>query len=109
VAELPRTNNDLEQAFGSQRYHGRRARGRRGASPSLVLRGSAKLIAGLATRGREVAAAELAGVDRQSWVRLRAELGERRQRRAERSRCRRDRQAYLVDLENKLNQSRLRT
>ena len=50
MAELPRTNNDLEQAFGSHRYHERRATGRKGASPSLVLRGSAKLVAGLATR-----------------------------------------------------------
>ena len=34
--DLPRTNNDLEQAFGSHRYHERRASGRKGASPSLV-------------------------------------------------------------------------
>ena len=39
VAELPRTNNDLEQAFGKHRYHERRATGRKGASPALVLRG----------------------------------------------------------------------
>jgi hypothetical protein len=109
VAGLPRTNNDLEQAFGSHRYHERRASGRKGASPSLVLRGSAKLIAGLASRDREVGAAELADADRPSWARLRAELEERRQRRADRSRFRRDPQAYLDNLENKLNQSRLRT
>src|SRR5262249_31707299 len=36
-AELPRTNNDLEQAFGSHRYHERRASGRRRASPGLVV------------------------------------------------------------------------
>jgi hypothetical protein len=40
---------------------------------------------------------------------LRAELEERRQRRADRGRFRRDPQAYLDDLESKLNQSRLRT
>jgi hypothetical protein len=95
VAGLPRTNNDLEHAFGSHRYHERRASGRKGASPSLVLRGSAKLIAGLASRGREVEAAELANADRQAWARLRAELEERRQRRAARSRFRRDPRAYL--------------
>jgi hypothetical protein len=109
VAELPRTNNDLEQAFGSHRYHERRASGRKGASPSLVLRGSAKLIAGLASRSREVGADELADADRKAWARLRAELEERRQRRADRSRFRRQPQAHLNDLENKLNQSRLRT
>ncbi len=31
VAGVPRTNNDLERAFGSHRYHKRRATGRKGA------------------------------------------------------------------------------
>jgi hypothetical protein len=104
---LPRTNNDLERAFGSHRYHERRATGRKGASPSLVLRGSAKLVAGLATRRREVSAAELAGADRVEWERMRAELEVRRDRRVERRRFRQDPEAYLQDLENKLIQSRL--
>lgn len=107
VAELPRTNNDLEQAFGSHRYHERRATGRKGASPALVLRGSARLVAGLATRSREFTAADLAGADRAAWKRLRAELEERRERRAERWRFRRDPDGYLKALENKLIQSRL--
>jgi hypothetical protein len=107
TADLPRTNNDLEQAFGSYRYHERRASGRKGAAPSLVLRGSAKLIAGLATRTCEVSPADLAGADREKWKRFRAELEERRQRRVDRRRFRREPTAYLKDLENKLNQSRL--
>lgn len=105
--DRPRTNNDLEQAFGSHRYHERRASGRKGASPSLVVRGSAKLIAGLATRSREVSAADLAGADREQWHQLRAELEERQQRRVERRRFRRDPESYLKDLENRLSQSRL--
>jgi hypothetical protein len=104
---LPRTNNDLERAFGSHRYHERRATGRKGASPALVLRGSANLVAGLATRNREVTAADLAGADRVEWERLRAELEGRRERRVERRRFRQDPDAYLQDLENKLLQSRL--
>ena len=104
---LPRTNNDLEQAFGSHRYHERRATGRKGASPALVLRGAAKLVAGLATRSREVTVADLAGADRAAWKRLRAELEERRERRAERWRFRRDPDGYLKALENKLIQTRL--
>ena len=104
---LPRTNNDPERAFGSHRYHERRATGRTGASPSLVLRGAAKLVAGLATRQREVTAADLAGADRVAWKRLRAELETRRERRVERRRFRRDPDGYLKDLENKLIQSRL--
>jgi hypothetical protein len=104
---LPRTNNDLERAFGSHRYHERRATGRKGASPALVLRGSARLVAGLATRTREVTAAELAGADRVAWRRLRAELETRRERRVERRRFRRDPHAYLKNLEGQLHQLRL--
>ena len=109
TAELPRTNNDLEQAFGSHRYHERRATGRKGASPALVLRGAAKLVAGLATRHQEVTAADLAGADRAAWKQLRSELEERRQRRVERRQFRRDPDKYLKTLENKLIQSRLPT
>lgn len=106
---LPRTNNDLEQAFGTHRYHERRATGRKGASPGLVLRGSARLVAGLATRRQKVTAADLAGADLGAWKRLRAELEERRQRRVERRQFRRDPDEYLKALENKLNQPRLPT
>ena len=105
--DLPRTNNDLEQAFGSHRYHERRASGRKGASPSLVLRGAAKLIAGLATRSREVGAADLAAADPVRWQQLRTELEERRHRRVERRHFRSNSDSYLKDLENKLIQSRL--
>jgi hypothetical protein len=100
---LPRTNDDLEQAFGSHRYHERRATGRKGASPALVLRGSTRLVAGLATRAREVTAADLASADLGAWKELRAELEERRQRRVDRRRFRRNPDGYLNDLENKLD------
>ena len=104
---LPRTNNDLEHAFGSHRYHERRATGRKGASPALALRGAAKLVAGLATRQRDVTASDLAGADRVAWKQLRSELETRRERRAERRRFRREPDGYLKALENKLIQSRL--
>jgi hypothetical protein len=107
TAGVPRTNNDLEQAFGSHRHHERRATGRKGASPSLVLRGAAKLVAGLATRRREVTVADLAGADRAKWKQLRAELETRRERRVERRQFRRDPDGYLKALENKLIQSGL--
>jgi hypothetical protein len=106
---LPRTNNDLEQAFGSHRYHERRSSGRKGASPSLVLRGSAKLVAGLATRKRPVDAEQLATANQEKWQLLRAELDKRRQRRTDRRRFRKDPKTYLKGLEDKFNQSRLRT
>src|SRR2546428_11721631 len=48
--ELPRTNNDLEQVFGSVRHHERRATGRKGASPGGVVRGAVRLIAAVGPR-----------------------------------------------------------
>lgn len=107
TADLPRTNNDLEQAFGRHRYHERRATGRRGASASLVLRGSVRLVASLATRSQTRTAEELATADRDAWQAVRQELEDRRERRVERRRFRRDPKAYLEALENKLIQSRM--
>jgi hypothetical protein len=40
VADLPRTNNDLEPLVGSARHHERRATGRKTAAPAAVLRGT---------------------------------------------------------------------
>ncbi len=107
TADLPRTNNDLERAFGSHRYHERRASGRRGASPALVLRGSVRRVAALATRQRAVGASDLAAAGRFRWQELRQELEERRLRRVERWHFRRDPEGYLKALENRLNQSGL--
>jgi hypothetical protein len=107
TAGVPRTNNDLEQLFGSQRYHERRASGRKAGSPALVLRGSARLVAAVATRQRAFTAEDLAGADRAEWKRLRQELDERRHRRTQRRRFRRDPQGYLRQLEDQLIQSGL--
>jgi hypothetical protein len=67
VEGVPRTNNDLEQFFGSCRHHERRATGRKGASPGLVLRGSVRLLAGAATRLRSRCGAELQPRDPARW------------------------------------------
>jgi hypothetical protein len=107
VADLPRTNNDLEQFFGSHRYHERRASGRKGAAPALVLRGAARVLAAAATRQRRYTAAELAGADPARREELRRQLEARRQRRVMRRRFRRDPQAYLRQLEEQLLQSTL--
>jgi hypothetical protein len=105
VADLPQTNNDLEQFFGSHRYHERRCSGRKGASPGLVLRGQARLLAAAATRRRAFSVGELAQVDRSRWEELRRQLESRRQRRVQRRRFRRDPKAYLQALEEQLLQS----
>ena len=107
VTDLPRTNNDLEHLFGSHRYHERRASGRKGASPCLVLRGQARLLAAAATRQRAFTVAELACADRGRREELRRQLEARRQRRVQRRRFRRDPQAYLQVLEEQLLQSTL--
>jgi len=105
--DVPRTNNDLEQLFGSHRYHERRASGRKGGSPGTVLRGSVRLAAALATRTGEVTALDLAVADRDAWQRVRAGLEVRRQRRVERTRFRRNPKQYLKALEDRLIQSGL--
>jgi len=102
VAGLPRTNNDLEQVFGSFRYHERRASGRKVASPALVVRGSARLIAAVATRQQSFSAADLAQCDLPAWRSVQASLDERRQSRVCQRRFRHDSQAFLADLEAKL-------
>ena len=103
VADLPRTNNDLEQTFGAHRYHERRASGRKVASPGLVVRGSVRLPAALATRLRgEVRAEDLEPSDRNAWRQLRAGLERRQEIRRQGRRFRRDPTAYLQELEDSL-------
>jgi hypothetical protein len=102
VAGLPRTNNDLEQFFGSYRYHERRCSGRKVASPGTVVRGSVRLVAAAATRARAVEPADLAPADLDAWRALRASLERRRAVRTLGRRFRRDPDAYLRSLEDVL-------
>lgn len=50
IEGLPRTNNDLEHAFGVLRHHQRRCTGRKVAPSSLVIRGSVQLASAMATQ-----------------------------------------------------------
>ena len=102
VSDLPRTNNDLEQFFGAFRYHERRATGRRVAAPSVVVRGSARLVAAAVTRQRPFSATDLAAYDWQAWRTLRARLDDRQQARVNQRRFRADPRGYLADLEYRL-------
>ncbi len=99
VPDLPRTNNALEQLFGSTRHHERRCTGRKVASPGLVLRGSVRVVAGLGTRQRCFQGTELAPADLDTWRTLRAGLEQRRHTRTLRQRFRRGPTAYLLALE----------
>jgi hypothetical protein len=109
VAALPRTNNDLEQLFGSHRHHERRCSGRKAASPGLVVRGSVRLVAGLMTRLAEATAEELAPATVFAWRELRSELGYREAARVQQRRFRRDPATYLKNLESLARQSGLPT
>ncbi len=103
VADLPRTDNDLEQLFGAHRYHERRSSGRKVASPGLVVRGSVRLPAAVATRLRgEVRGEDLMPSDLEAWRKLRTGLERRQAVRAQGRRFRRDPAAYLQELENAL-------
>ena len=102
VPDLPRTNNDLEHLFGSTRHHERRCTGRKVASPSLVLRGSVRVVAGLGSRTHCPSGPELAPANLQDWQTLRQDLEQRRSARVQRCRFRRNPQAYLQDLEDLL-------
>ncbi len=103
VADLPRTDNDLEQSFGSHRYHERRCSGRKVASPGLVVRGSVRLPAAVATRLRgEVRGEDLMPSDLEAWRKLLARLERRQEVRAQGRRFRRDPAVYLRELEDAL-------
>ncbi|HZY90148.1 MAG TPA: ISNCY family transposase [Gemmataceae bacterium] len=97
--DLPRTNNDLEHLFGSHRYHERRASGRKRASPGLVVMGSVRVVAGLATRLRPDEGLQLPSGYVARWQETRAELAKRREARRQQRRFRRNPVTYLQKLE----------
>ncbi len=102
VEGLPRTNNDLEQFFGSYRYHERRASGRKVACPGTVVRGSVRLVAAASTRLRAIKVADLVPSDVAAWRELRQSLEQRQATRALGRRFRRNPQVYLRSLEQSL-------
>ena len=99
VADLPRTNNDLEQYFGAARHLERRATGRKSASPALVVRGAVRVVAAVATRLQPLTAAELQPADLPAWQALRRQVEARHATRRAQARFRRDPQTYLARLE----------
>lgn len=109
VPNLPRTNNDLEQSFGRVRCHERRATGRRGALPGLVVHGMVRVQAILATHLQTFTAHDLAPHDLQQWRDIRAQVNFRQECRRKQTRFRRDPASYLADLEDKLIKEGLRS
>jgi len=100
--DLPRTNNELEQYFGSARYHERRATGRKCASPGLVVRGAVRVVASVASRLHCFNDADLRLTDATRWRTLRKELNARHEARRKQHRFRKSPESYLAVLEEKL-------
>jgi hypothetical protein len=103
-SDLPRTNNALEQQFGSYRWHERRITGRKMASPAMVQRGQVRILASTATRARHFSAKDLSACDHHAWTQLRAQLDAHREKQKQRTRFRRNPQAFLTQLEQQLVQ-----
>lgn len=101
-ADLPRTNNALEQQFGSYRHHERRCSGRKVCSGTTVLRGRVRLVAALSTPEHAFEGADLRPRCLAAWRSLRQDLKSRHRERAQQRRFRKDPQAYLADLEQRI-------
>ncbi|MFK7604397.1 hypothetical protein ACI3L1_19630 [Deinococcus sp. SM5_A1] len=99
VPGLPRTNNALEQYFGSAKRYERRISGQKSASPGLVIRGQVRLVAAAATRNNVITPQDLQPIDVEDWQVLRRKLETRHESRRLQSRFRRAPQACLAQLE----------
>ena len=102
IPGLPRTNNALEQFFGSVRYHQRRASGRIHASAATVVRGSVRALAATASRLQLFGEYELRHPHLGRWRDLRRSLDLRHEARRQQGRFRKDPAAYLAALEARL-------
>lgn len=104
VVGLPRTNHELEQCFGVARFHERRATGRRGAIPGVVVRGSVRVMAAVVTPPLLFSVEDLRPKDDQRWRDLRRQLQQREESRRQQWRFRKDPATYLAAIEARLLQ-----
>ncbi len=102
VEGLPRTNNDLEHCFGVARVHERRATGRRGAIPGVVVRGSVRVITAVVATEQSFSAEDLRPSNYLRWRELRIHLQQCEETRRRQFRFRKDPAAYLAALEAQL-------
>ena len=102
VEGLPRTNNDLEHAFGVLRHHQRRCTARKVAPSSLVIRGTVQLASAIASTLHSFTSQDFAQVCVQTWQQLHSDLRQHQLTRIEQLRFRRHPQAYLTTLEKLL-------
>ena len=107
IPGIPRTNNILEQFFGSARYHQRRTNGRIHATAATVVRGSVRVLASTASRLHPFGEYELRHPNLDRWRDLRQSLELRQEARRQQGRFRKDPVAYLASLETLLLKSSL--
>src|SRR5258706_13863459 len=86
VPDLPRTNNELERCFGAVRYHERRATGRRGAIPGVVVRGAVRVLTALVCRAHPPTADDPPPADYSPWRPVRQQMASLEERRGPHSR-----------------------
>ena len=84
------------------RVHERRATGRRGAIPGVVVRGSVRLITAVVSKQQSFSAEELRPSDYQRWRDLRAHVQQCEETRRQQFRFRKNPLAYLAALEAQL-------
>jgi hypothetical protein len=104
VEGLPRTNNELEHCFGVAWVHERRATGRRGAIPGVVVRGSVRVMAAVTSTQQLFSVEELRPRDYQRWRDLRRQVQQREETRRQQWRFRKNPAAYLAEIEARLLQ-----
>jgi hypothetical protein len=104
IAGLPRPNNDLEHCFGVARVHERRATGRRGAIPGVVVRGSVRVMAAVTSTTQVFSVEELRPRNYPRWRELRRQLQQREETRRHQWRFRKNPAAYLAEVEARLLQ-----
>jgi hypothetical protein len=102
VAGLPRTDNDLEHLFGKLRHQERRTTGRKVATPSLIIRGSVRVLSAVVSWLRPLTPLQLGQVDPVRWQEERRRLGKLRQARVLQQRFRQHPEPYLAALEARL-------
>lgn len=99
--DIPRASDDLEHLFGSHRDYERRASGGKQGSPGLVVRGSVRVVASLATRLCPEEGLNLPTGYADDWRRLHADLDKRRESRRKQHRFRHDPASYLNEAEER--------
>jgi hypothetical protein len=86
------------------RVHERRATGRRGAIPGVVVRGSVRVMAAVTSQQQIFSVEDLRPRDYQRWRELRRQLHQREEARRQQWRFRKHPAAYLAGIEARLLQ-----